>query len=732
MGDLTIHGWMLKDGTDVAAAGRRLQTLGRTLATAETDLNTHLADAGSSLGWEGQLVDRAYDVHAPGASLLRRFSEDSTAAGSALVSLGDLMDGHGPVLRQVQSDWETLQSDPPTRIHERSGMPFTDHAEKNRQEEALIGRAQPLVDALAERDRATRDTLAGCIDAVTGLVPPGTAPGFTRSQATASLWITLQDHGVVDTEAETAIDALVGADTSAARVREVLAQMTPRQLRDFLERHPEIQQILAADFDPRDDAVGDTDLQGLLDAIGRIGEHGPDPSSVSRIQQYWASLSAGERDRLLLLHPTLVGNLDGIPLPDRVAANHLTVRAALIRELATERALDDGPTTEELNAQRAHEYEDATGSALGAFGHWLTRTLLTQDGAGLVIDMEDADPDEQLRKSRERIELYGSLLLDPPLITRTDPDSPVPHDQRLLLVFDPRGDGQIAEWHGDLSSRNVGVIVPGTGNDMAGMLDYNTRFAQLARGHEGDTAVVTWLGNDMPDAVVKDAPYNRYTQDGGHRLVRFVEGLDLSDSTRTTLVGHSAGGSVVGHADLYGADVDHVLHVASAGTAGDVRGADDYPHQTWDGHDRAVGRWSMTAPGDAIEAAQSTGSLGLRGSDPIGHGFDPDTAAGFHRLETGRFQVSGDYRGNRMEAGQRLEGVLSHDYVIRPGTDSWDNIIGVVTGGEVIPYQTQVESQWFADPYSGWGTWIDLPVSVYDDPSWQGTEPVPAEKAPQN
>ena len=731
MGELTIHAWMLKDGTDVKEAGRRLRSLASILEVAETDLTTHLSDAGQALGWEGQLVARAEEVHTPNSSLLCRFAQDCTAAGNALTSLGGLLDDRAPTLRSLVQRWETLQSDPPTRMVPKVGS-MPDQAEKSRQEDAIRADAQTHMDDLAARDRTTRDTLSRVFDSVMGLVPPGTAPGFTRSQATDALWIHLQQAGVVDTDAEVAVDAQIGADTSPAQVRALLAGMTPEQLRNFLERHPEIQQILAEDWDPADDAASDPDLQGLLDAIGPVGPHGPEPSSVAAIQAYWSSLSAAQRDRLLLLHPTLVGNLDGIPLSDRVGANHLLVRAALIREIDTERALDSGPTTEELNAQRAHEYEDATGSALGAFGNWLARKLLTSDGAGLVVDMEGEDPDEQLSKSRTRIELYSSLLLDAPMIDRTGDTGPVPTDQRLLLVFDPRGDGMIAEWHGRLDATNVGVVVPGTGNDMAGMLDYNTRFAQLVRGHEQDTAVVAWLGSDMPDAVVADAPSNSYTRDSGHRLVRFVEGLGLPASTNLSLVGHSAGGAVVGHADLYGADVDRVLHIASAGTGTDVDDASDYPATTWDGQQRAVTRWSMTAPGDAIEVAQQTGTLGIPADAPIGHGFDPDTTPGFRHLETGRFQVSGSYRDHDKQAGERLEGALSHDYVIRDGTDAWANIEGVITGGSVIPYQTRMETRWVFDPYSGFGTPIEVPVSLYDDPDHPGTDPVPLDQVRPN
>ncbi|WP_143553849.1 hypothetical protein [Serinicoccus sp. CNJ-927] len=46
-----------------------------------------------------------------------------------------------------------------------------------------------------------------------------------------------------------------------------------------------------------------------------------------------------------------------------------------------------------------------------------------------------------------------------------------------------------------------------------------------------------------------------------------------------------------------------------------------------------------------------------------------------------------------------------------PSTDSWTNLVGVMTGGEVIPYRED-------------GDWIN-PDNLYDDPGYPGTDPVP-------
>lgn len=97
-------------------------------------------------------------------------------------------------------------------------------------------------------------------------------------------------------------------------------------------------------------------------------------------------------------------------------------------------------------------------------------------------------------------------------------------------------------------------------------------------------------------------------------------------------------------------------------------------------------RYSQTAPGDPIIWAQRAGQiddwledkLGVNLPEDIGHGYNPDTTPGFTALDTGIWIEGGTARGNTFEPGDLLEGAESPDYVIRPGTTSWQNIIGVI------------------------------------------------------
>ncbi|WP_143553973.1 alpha/beta hydrolase [Serinicoccus sp. CUA-874] len=229
-----------------------------------------------------------------------------------------------------------------------------------------------------------------------------------------------------------------------------------------------------------------------------------------------------------------------------------------------------------------------------------------------------------------------------------------------------------------------------------------------------------WDQFDLPNSVASEATQTRYSEDGGQASLRFVEGLGMSERT-VTAVGHSAGGGIVGFADVYGIDVDRTLLVAPSGSGLglhrplpwplDPWGAqpstpDEYPPQTWDGHDRDVQRFTQTAPGDSIAVAQASEDVrwwvGL--PEDWGHGDNPNSSDQFIRLETGRWTEGAD-------AGQRLEGRESHRHVVKPGTVAWANTVGIITGGDVIPYRED-------------GDWIG-PDNVYDDPDYPGTHPVP-------
>ncbi len=98
------------------------------------------------------------------------------------------------------------------------------------------------------------------------------------------------------------------------------------------------------------------------------------------------------------------------------------------------------------------------------------------------------------------------------------------------------------------------------------------------------------------------------------------------------MIGHSYGGSIVGTAEAMGLTSDRTLFLAAAGAGVGVDDPGD-----WHNRNPDVLRFSMTAPGDFIEAVQ-----GIPGGP---HGADPDEMPGVIRLRTGRYDDGGVVAG---------------------------------------------------------------------------------------
>ncbi|GAA4548481.1 alpha/beta hydrolase [Amycolatopsis samaneae] len=279
--------------------------------------------------------------------------------------------------------------------------------------------------------------------------------------------------------------------------------------------------------------------------------------------------------------------------------------------------------------------------------------------AGLLAHGGEA---EDIARARRRIALYEDILAH----------------NRQILRFDPAGDGRIAELIGHLEpgTHSVGVFVPGTNT----RLDNFDGYAGLGRSlvaadPAGRTAMVVWADGVFPQGVVAEAPDSAYSRAQAPDLKAFTDELrgqiasHAGRDVMVTAIGHSYGGATVGLAEGLGLDVDRVLHVESAGMGHGIWSPADLPPSQ-----AGVQRYSMTAPFDPIVLAQgNAGVAEWLGSD-LGHGADPDTFPGVTELDTGR-DAHGDV----------LWGLSAHNDVLKPGSDSWQNIYDVITGGTVTP-----------------------------------------------
>ncbi|MEC3978341.1 alpha/beta hydrolase [Amycolatopsis sp. H20-H5] len=282
------------------------------------------------------------------------------------------------------------------------------------------------------------------------------------------------------------------------------------------------------------------------------------------------------------------------------------------------------------------------------------RNVLTQ----LKADHADAGA---LARSQHRISLYEDILAN----------------DRQILRFDPAGTGRIAELVGQLrpGTRNVGLFVPGINTSFDNFQDYADLGKSLTGADPtGRTAMVVWADGEFPQGLGLDAASATMAQKMAPDLKAFGDELqqqihaNAGDGVIVTGVPHSYGGDVMGTAETLGLKVDRMLYVEGAGMGHGVWSPADLPASQ-----AGIQRFSMTAPLDPIETVQGN-TRALEWVSNFGHGADPDTFPGVTQLETGRDA-----------SGAQQWGYESHSGVLKPGSDSWNNIYQVITGGATTP-----------------------------------------------
>src|SRR5205823_7054580 len=103
---------------------------------------------------------------------------------------------------------------------------------------------------------------------------------------------------------------------------------------------------------------------------------------------------------------------------------------------------------------------------------------------------------------------------------------------RQFLLFDPEGDGRVAEVFGNLdTAHDVAVVVPGMGNQQSNFDTQLRPKAQALYGEAGwragtGVATIAWLGYDAPEGASAALP--GAADDGAPHLAPFLEGIDVS------------------------------------------------------------------------------------------------------------------------------------------------------------------------------------------------------------
>ncbi|GEE00969.1 hypothetical protein nbrc107696_14150 [Gordonia spumicola] len=318
----------------------------------------------------------------------------------------------------------------------------------------------------------------------------------------------------------------------------------------------------------------------------------------------WESFSDSERDEMLKSRPAVIGNMNGVPFQTRIVANEMTLRAAL-RAAETRRWIDG-----EDDAKRL-------------------RSMLADGRKFISLDLPN---------------------------------------------------GRFAELIGEITpaTTNVGVFVPGTGTAIDDVDSLRTKAQSLNK--QSGAPIIVWADAVFPQMIVGDprkvsldrmAASNELAVADAPRLVAFGRELDAEIATtapgaKTTVIGHSYGGSIVGSAEQLGLRADRVVYASSAGTGA-------FDHTPWSNPQDDVKRYSLTPPGDPIQYVQDAGRAV--------HGGDPDTMPGVTRIDSG--YLSADEDGTR----RLLQGLDSHGaYLDDPGSDAFHALSDVIAGREPAPY----------------------------------------------
>lgn len=351
--------------------------------------------------------------------------------------------------------------------------------------------------------------------------------------------------------------------------------------------------------------VAAAELRSLLDGLKSAS-----PEARARAVAAWfAALDEEQRQSLLDADPELIGNLDGVPPELRYAANIRRIEAELAKVRVHIDAFHRGETG----------VGDGVLDVVWAPRRWGDRDYIAELQAREKMLASFLDP---------------AAVIDP----RTGTPTELP---RQFLLFDPAGDGRVAEVLGDLGSADhVAVMVPGITNELTNYGNMLKDARVLSNELGSSSAVVTWLGYDTPELGNSTRTLDRAIA-GQEQLRGFVAGLEPFTDGSTTVLAHSYGSVVTGLALRNGLRPDNVVVFGSPGmTVNSVAELGLAP---------GTGMYALRAPGDYVSYSENFGN------DPA----DPDFGA--TRLATG-------------------PGVEAHSKYYAPETVSLENIASVVRG----------------------------------------------------
>lgn len=429
------------------------------------------------------------------------------------------------------------------------------------------------------------------------------------------------------------LDERLGAVTPGALLPS-LRGLDTAELKAWAKANPEGAALLAANK-----LVGPFPIGSPEAALSDVMNDSQSKEGIAAIRAAWLDLSAADQEKLLLLYPAVFGALNGVPFASRAHANTVTVagyRHTVRQDLAALKEPD-----------------------LPDYG---------RRPADHLVWRRDHD---EWKAEQTRLELLLKGL-----------NYAIDHDSQVILVS-TADDGRIVTMYGtpsDAVSRTA-VLVPGTGADLSNLESYEGRLDAVNGRPQPGTLSFYWQGTDLPNEV----PHNltsSYNEDGGPLLAAFDHALDqeVPADVRSTYIGYSAGGSLLGTGEREGLTASNILYVAPAGIGHDV----SHPGDT---ASPDANRYWIQTRDDPIQYAQAGGGGFHSGS--FWSGGNPKSQMDADRLETGFLDPK--------DPDSLMEG--HSDYFVK-GSTSAANMQAVIEGGRVSLYVDEVWHYGFGYSYA--------------------------------
>ena len=615
------------------------------LSDAVEEMSQRAAAAGSYLvdaqaAWAGlkdayRQPDTELEVHAALAELDSPMQEWTAALAAARDALAAFVAAGRP----LQAEAEELAAARPALTAQLAAVLDGDEAQGDNQAERALRRAEAfngrIASLRADWQALTSETsaaLKGISGGTLGSLPATPLLAASAALPAAPPWASFTSG----------LNERFGPLTPESYLAS-LTGLTDQELREWAAANPEGAALLAANKLPAWRMPGSAEavMAQVMANDAALTEAG-----IGTIRDAWKGLAPGDQERLLLLYPAVFGALNGVPFAKRIRANTITAGGYRETVATQQEQLGAKPDLNDYlpagqNQHRAH--------------HQRAYLQYTED--------------------LERWQTEHNRLAT----LRTGLDFAVEHQMQVVMLS-LEGDGRIVTMDGALGpgTRTIATLVPGTGADL-GQLEAYTRRLDAVNG-EPSTGTVSfyWQGTDLPDEIA-DNITTTFNEDGGPLLAAFDHALDLEarPDARTTYIGYSAGGSLLGTGERVGLDSTNIVYVAPAGTGHNVGSPEDTANPD-------ANRYWLQTRDDPITAAQVLGG-GFHGPS-FWRGGSP-TAMDPVRLETGFL---------RPEDPESLMG--GHTDYFRRDSTSATNIQGVIEGTEVSTYVEDQIHQTFS-PY---------------------------------